>query len=445
MKLFSYRYLPVNVYIGYSAFVLVSFFLGPIEYKDMNSLLLMAFLLPMLILFCVGFILGARGDYNQRVDTALGRRNSFARVRRLVHFLLALAALASMIQWYAFISSGGGLSFDGIGESYVAGYEGYERGQATIDAAYILNIFQQAFTLLALLFGFYYYSVLGRISRGLFVFIVSTYLLVNVLGVGKQKYLGDLVVFTAFLMAINFAAKGRKFKLSSMLLVGGGACVIFFLFVEILRQRYQAAGISIDNIYEKAHHLVVWNHESWILGVVDTDYALALGIFLGYFTNGLNGLFLSLTLPFEWSYLVGNSYSLGRVIEIFLSANGAILEHTYPYRVGEVYGWEFDKWHSLFAWLASDFSFPGVVLLTPVFSYIYARVWIQAVSASNPFAGPLFIYFSMGLVFSYANNQLMHSLSGVMVLFVLLVGWLFSRNRVTPSQSAPPAQGDRAS
>ncbi|MFJ3076100.1 MULTISPECIES: hypothetical protein [Pseudomonas] len=441
MKWFSYRYLPVNIYIGYSVFVLASFFLGPIEYKGMDSVLLMTFLLPMLVLFAVGFLMGARGDYNLLVDTQAGRLNALFRVNRLVKLLLLFAAVASVVQWYGFISSGGGLSLDGIGESYVAGYEGYERGQATVDAAYILNIFLQVFITLALLFGFYYYSVMGRLGKTTFLFIVMTYLLVNVLGVGKQKYLGDLVIFSFFLFAINAAARRLRVKLWSAVVGGVFGCVVFFLFVEILRQRYQAAGISIDNIYEKVHPLVYWNYESWVIGVVGEDYALALGIFLGYFTNGLNGLYLSLTLPFEWSYLVGNSYSLGRIVEIFTGASGAVLEHTYPYRVGEVYGWEFDKWHSLFAWMASDFTFPGVVLLTPVFAYVYARVWLQAVAASNPFSGPLFIYLSMGLVFSYSNNQLMHSLSGVMVLVVLLLGWLLSRNRAVALRT-PLRQGE---
>lgn len=429
MKWFSYRYLPANIYILYSAFVLGSLFFGPIEYKGMDSVLLMSFLLPMLFLFIVGFVIGGRGDFNQFTDTAAGRLNSMQRIGRVVKLLLVIAAVSSAAQWYSFISSGGGLSLDGIGESYVAGYEGYERGKATIDAAYILNIFLQTFMTLALLFGFYYYSVLSRVLKIVFIFVVLTYLLVNVLGVGKQKYLGDLVIFGAFLLAINCAARRKRISLKWLALGGAAGGVIFFVFVEILRQRYQAANISIDNIYEKVHPLVYWNYDAWVISLVGSDYALPLGIFLGYFTNGLNGLYLSLTLPFEWSYMFGNSYSLGRVVEIFTGGNGDILSRTYPYRVGEVYGWEFDKWHSLFSWLASDLTFLGVVLLAPVFAFVYARVWLQAVSGSNPYSGPLFIYLSMGLIFSYSNNQLMHSLSGVMVLVYLVLGWWRSSNQ----------------
>ncbi|MDT4856068.1 hypothetical protein FQZ97_904440 [compost metagenome] len=229
-------------------------------------------------------------------------------------------------------------------------------------------------------------------------------------------------------MLINLAAKGRKFKMLTFCVAGIVSLLVFFLFVEILRQRYLAAGIGLDNIYEKTHPLISWNEESLVSSLVGEDYALALGIFLGYFTNGLYGLYLSLTLPFEWSYFVGNSYSLGRIVEIALSADGSILEHTYPYRVGVTYGWGFDKWHSMFAWLASDITFLGILLLAPLFSFLYARLWLQAIKASNPFAGPLFIYLSLGLIFSYANNQIMHGLAGVIVLAVLLLGWGVSRN-----------------
>jgi hypothetical protein len=87
----------------------------------------------------------------------------------------------------------------------------------------------------------------------------------------------------------------------------------------------------------------------------------------------------------------------------------------------------------LFAWLASDITFIGVLFLVPLFAFLYARLWLQAIKSSNPFSGPLFVYLSLGLIFSYANNQIMHTLAGVIVLLVLLAGWIFSRNLSHPS------------
>jgi len=427
MKIFSYRYLPLNIYIGYSFFVLVSLFVGPMKYKDLDYLLLGSFIALLVFLFWLGYIVGARGDYRQGSNHFEARSVSYQRIGRFLSMLLALGVISSIGQWYSFLASGGELNLDGIGKSYVEGYEGYERGQANIDASYIFNIFDQALAALILLFSFYYFRVMGATARYAFLFVVATYLLINVVGTGKQKHLGDVVIFTFFCIIVNLATIGRKFKVWSLAAAAVVASFVFLMFVEILRQRYLAAGISLDNIYEKTHPLIIWDEASLLSSLVGTDYALALGIFLGYFTNGLYGLYLSLTLPFEWTYFVGNSYSLGRIVEIAFSADGSILEHTYPYRVGLTYGWGFDKWHSLFAWLASDISFFGVLFLTPLFSFLYARLWLQAIKASNPFAGPLFIYLSLGLIFSYANNQIMHGLAGVIVLVVLLAGWILSR------------------
>lgn len=429
MKIISYRYLPLNLYFAYSFFVLACLFVGPIKYKGLDYSVLIAFIFSLNFLLFVGYVLGARGEHWNNFKSGRELRLfSFQRIKRLFNFLLLAAVISSMTKWYFAMAAGIDLSLDNIGGKYFEFYDGYERGKAVVDLFYVLNIFDQALVVLVILLSFYYFGVLGKTGRLAFLFIVVTYILINVVATGKQKYLGDVVIFAFFSVAINFAAKGVRLK-PSVFFVGGVAAVIVFLaFVEILRQRYAAIGIGLDNIYEKVHPLIVWDDTSLVLDLVSADYALAFSMFLMYLTNGLYGLYLSLTLPFEWTYFVGNSYSLGRIVEIAFSNSGAVLEHTYPYRVGVIYGWGFDKWHSLFSWLASDITFLGVLFLAPVFSFFYARLWLQAIKASNPFSGPLFIYLSLGLIFSYANNQIMHTLAGVIVLFFLLVGWVFSRN-----------------
>lgn len=428
MKIFSYRYLPLNIYLGYTVFVVASLLVGPIEYKNLDYFVLFPFISVLVLLFSFGYIAGARGSYRQGSIGFENRAVCYQRVEGFISVLLVFGVISSVGQWLSFLALGGELNFGNVGENYVKGYEGYERGQASVDFFYILNIFDQAVASLILIFSFYYFRVMRAPARFAFFFVVATYLLINVVGTGKQKYLGDVAIFTFFCALINFVVSDKRFSFRVFIVTAGVVLFVLLLFVEILRQRYLAAGIGIDNIYEKTHPLINWDESSLIFNLVGSDYALAVGIFLGYFTNGLYGLYLSLTLPFEWTFFVGNSYSLGRIVEIATSSNAAVLEHTYPYRVGAVYGWGFDKWHSLFAWMASDITFLGVLFFAPLFAFLYARVWLQAIKASNPFAGPLFMYFSLGLIFSYANNQIMHGLSGVMVLVVLFSGWVGARN-----------------
>lgn len=442
MKILGYRYLPLNFYILYSLFVFMCLFVGPIEYRDMDYLVLLPFVACVLFLFVVGYMLGARGKlHTQRMLHE--RQVTYRRVARYITIMLVLGSIGSFMHLYSFFSSGGGLNLNNIGENYVAGYAGYERGQAKVDLMYIVNILDQALSVIVILLCFYYFTVMRKLSRLAFLFVVATYLLVNVIGSGKQKYLGDVVIFTFFCLMVNLAAKRVRVKASLVILSGLAIFIVFMIFIEVLRQRYAAAGISLDNIHEKVHQLISWDADSTIFRWVSIDYGLALGIFVGYFTNGLYGLYLSLTLPFEWTYFVGNSYSLARIAEIVVSSDGLILDQTYPYRVGLEYGWGLDKWHSLFAWLASDITFIGVLALTPIFSFFYARLWLQSVRASNPLAGPLFIYFSMGLIFSYSNNQIMHGLAGVLVLFALLIGWSWFEARGSrPSVDQAQLNGD---
>lgn len=442
MKIFSYRYAPLSFYVFYSLFVFFCLFVGPIKYKGIDYVVLIGYVFGMLILFTVGFIFGAKGIFREQGNIYLSRRYCYNRVKSFVSALLFFGAISAITKAYIFLFVGRGLDFGNIGANYVAGYENYVRGQARVDILYILNILEQVISVLSILMCFYYYSVLGKLSRYVFICTVLIYLVANVVESGKQKYLGDIIVFLFFCTMVNCAAKDKKIKPSFLILCSLSAGFVSWLFIEILRQRYEAVGINLGNIGSRVHILMSWDESSEIINWVSKDYGLALGILLGYFTNGLYGLYLSLTLPFEWSYFVGNSYSLGRIAEILTSEDGAVLKHTYPYRVSVEYGWGFDKWHSLFSWMASDISFTGVLILTPVFAYIYAKLWLQAVRASNPFAGALFFYLSMGLIFSYSNNQIMHGLAGVIVLFILLAGWLIFRCRIS-SYSSPTSESSK--
>ena len=427
MKIFGYRYLPLTSYLCYSVFVVFCFLVAPVEYFGIDYFVLIAYLAALILLFSIGYLYGAKGPMEVAAGGSDGCRSpryfSYLRVQGLIRLLLTTSVIGVLAQAYALLASGVEFSLATIGANYVNYYDGYERGTADIGLTYILDIFRQAVSVLTVLFGIFYYRFLSRLERYTVILIITSYLFINVIGSGKQKYLGDVVIFFTYCAMINFAAMRRRVRLRRIAWLSIAAALIFVLFVEILKQRYVAAEIELADMNRISHHLITWDEQALIFEWLGIEYGFALGSFLTYFTQGLYGLYLSFTLPFEWTFFVGNSYSLGRITEIILGENKMILESTYPYRVGEVYGWGLSKWHSLFAWLASDVTFVGVLLMSPLFSYFYARVWVGAVSGVNAFSGPLFIYLSLGLVFSYANNQIMHGLAGVMVLLVLVLGW----------------------
>jgi len=433
MKIFSYRYLPLNIYSAFTCFTIASLMGGPVIYKEINYTILLAYIAMLMIIFSIGYIWGAKGSlYATATEGTSNAENKFKlylRIRPLFRLLIICSIASFIIQWYSFVISGGVINIEKMGESYINSYANYERGQAQIGLVYILNIFNQSLVSMTLLFGIYYIKNLNNTYRWMFVFIIVSYLLIYVVALGKQKYFGDLIVFIFFFIFINQAAQRRRQKYAHLISISMLCLVAFIVFVEILNQRYMAVGIGLHNISEKAHPLISWDQTSIFFDVFGEKYGFAIGVFQFYFTNGLYGLSLCLQLPFEWTYFVGNSYSLSRVLEILSGDSLNIVEYSYPYRAGVELGWGADKWHSLFAWLASDITFIGVLVLTLFFARFYAKLWIEAIRSSNPFSGPLFIYFSLGLVFSYANNQLMHTLESVIVLFCLLLGRLYSNMR----------------
>lgn len=422
MNLFRYRYAPLVAYLAFAGFVVCCLLLGPVKFRDIGYGLLLSFLAAYLALFFIGFVIGGRGKF--RIDIWRRKALSHANYLSLNSFigrLLFFAFIYTCYSWVSTLASGVSLSMSDMGQNYSEAYAGYVRGSASIDYKYILNIIFQAIVTLSILFGISYFREMATHRRYMLLFIVFSYVAVNMLSVGKQKYLGDIVLYASAAVAVSMAANESRVSVKRVLQVSGILLAAVALFTEIQTQRYNFAGTGVNNIAQRIHPLMTWDVNSPLVTLLGEEYGFGLGSFLVYFSNGLYGLYLSLTLPFEWTYFFGNSYSVGRIVEILIGQDGAILHHTYPYRVDITYGWGFDKWHSAFAWFASDVGFFGVLFLTPFFAAFYARLWREAVNSLNPVSAPLFIYLSMGLAFSFSNNQIFHTLSGVIVFFVLLV------------------------
>lgn len=420
----NYRYLPLTVYLSFSLYTIACLFLGPVTYQGISYLLLLGFLGMFLALFSAGYLWGARGRFSASSSERIkASKDAFAKIRRIFRWLLLWSCASSIVKWAILLTSHATIGFDSIGDAYSEGYRDYVRGEASIGPSYILNIFDQSIVLLAVIIGLAYYRSLPRRSRLGLLFVLISFVLANMLGSGKQVYIGYLAIY-ASVAGLRYAAIQRKQITAKTVFVAlTGTAAVLLSMVEVLRQRYEYAGVSLANVRLRSHPLMIWDVDSPLVRMVGDNYGLAIGYLTTYFTNGLYGLYLSLTLPFEWSYFMGSSYSLGRIAEIVTGSNGAILERTYPFRVGEAYGWGMTKWHSAFSWIASDIGFVGILLLTPFFAAAYARLWKEAVNSVNPYAAPLFMYLSLGLAFSFANNQMVHAMSGVLVLSFLCWKW----------------------
>jgi hypothetical protein len=102
----------------------------------------------------------------------------------------------------------------------------------------------------------------------------------------------------------------------------------------------------------------------------------------------------------------------------------------------EKYGWNaYAQWSSIYPWIASDVSFPGVFVVVFLIGRLFAQSWADTLRGSNPFAVSIFAQFVLMLLYFPANNQLLQSGEGVTCFVGTLVAWRLTRRKVREDQA----------
>lgn len=409
------RYLPLFVYSLFLLVTFLAFEFSPIQYKEMKAFPTFFFVVGIFLVTNIGFIAGVKGEIYPRESM---REHSYYRIRKIIGLLLILTTVLCAKDWLAFIASGRNLDLTNVGANYVNAYAGYVRGSAEVGVLYVLDILESSIVTLTLILAITYQRRLSQLSLYALYFIIFTYLTLNVVADGKQKYLGDILIFYVSATMLVLGADETVVRKSHIVWFVLVFAIAIAGFAYLLNSRYSAIGLDATNIVENLNNASYWDRDAWVLKLTGEGFGFGLSMFLSYFTIGIYGLSVCLAMPFQWTYFIGSSYAVSRVFEVMLGIGNDLSNGTYPARAAE-YGWGLEKWHSAYSWLASDFTFPGVIIISCIISFAYGRVWNRALNSLNPLAGPIFVYLTLGLFFSFSNNQLVHSLSGVITLMIL--------------------------
>jgi len=94
------------------------------------------------------------------------------------------------------------------------------------------------------------------------------------------------------------------------------------------------------------------------------------------------------------------------------------------------YGWKpYGNWHSIYPWLASDFSFPGTLIIVFIIGHLFAKSWLDTLRGANPFAVAALAQFITMLVYFPANNQVAQGGESWTAFTGILLLWLSTRRR----------------
>jgi hypothetical protein len=428
-------FFPLKAFSAYIAFTVLLALLGPVTYVDFKSVQIAAYMGCFLGIFALGYTAGTSIKVPTAPYSQFGEEQALQVVK-----LCILTSFLYKCQELIFLPANVSLdlSVEAIGEAYANYYGDYVRGSGNYDLKFIVGIFFYLPLQVTLILGLYYFRRLSNTYKLLVLGTIILLILVNVFGQGKQKQFGDVLIFGLSVLALKIATyKRSRLRILFGALAVGSAGVLVLLVV--LYSRYSALDLDIENINRVTHPLLAYDAEHPTFKVLGNTAGLPVAVFCMYLTGGYQGLSLAFDQPFVWTHGIGHSYALTVFVNKVLGLPASVLD-SYPYRVGAATAWDEAKWHSAFAWFASDLTFVGALLLFVFVAYIYAQCWKEAVMFNNPTSIMLFSVLNLGLVFVPANNQLFHSPESYLSVILVFTVWALTRGgfNAGANKSLPP-------
>ena len=174
--------------------------------------------------------------------------------------------------------------------------------------------------------------------------------------------------------------------------------------------------------------LVTAHLNDWVVALMPAVFGRAVIALAGYLTQGYYGLSLALEQPYAPTYGLGGSQFLARVGSR-LTGSSRFEDRPYPMRVERSDGWDaYGLWSSFYAWVASDVTFPGVLVLMALIGRLLAMSWLDTLEGSNFFAVGAFAVLTLMVVYLPANDQLLSSAESAVGFLGLLALWLWTRS-----------------
>lgn len=424
-------YAPLKLILS---FIIITFSLviwGPVEYYMFPMGKTALFIFSVILAMVVGYTYGVATGVSPAKS---GRVGGEVLVRRLFDFSLIVSIIALLISIGSAILSGQlNTDISTIGDAYASGYENYERNAGSYSLTFIIYSLSLPFNFISIVLGLYYFFSLGKIRQISVLFLIIASLLFYIVGSGKQKQLGDIIIYIISIAAIKYGVRRKPIKIKWIALAAVFGVVGLMAFVAILGQRYSVLGVDIANINQRINDRVYFDRTHPVFTIFGPSYGLNLAMFSTYLSQGYYGLGLSLETDWKWTHFLGFSYSISVIANRLFGVEWE-WPNTLIVQVANSTGWDESKWNTIFPYYATDFTFPGTVVIFGYFAYVYARAWNSAIKYENPFSILVFSLLTMGALFIPANNQLLHSPGGLFTTALVTALYLtFGRQFNRPS------------
>lgn len=385
------NYFPIKILLGFLIFTEILFFAGPINYKINNTFVLILFFIIVNLALYIGYTKGV--STNKITKCNLSKRTIY---------LLLFAGLVLNIQNTSTMLATHNLqlSLDTIifaltnpGDAYhveeVKGIEG-----SLIWA--ILSPIRWA----SIPIGIFYWSKLNRFWKSIILFTIFI-VIISWLGIGTRKGLLDIILVTAF---SGFAKYHRiitrpKNRMIFIILIISSITLFLFYFVYSNMSRYTFTDISdLSEVYMNKH-----DYKTIYLENVNPIFLATMGQITDYLCQG----YFALSKGIEIGIITPTLFSMSW-FSIFIGQKLGIDPTNSTYMVMlEQFGIDrYINWHSIYLWLANEFTFLLVPFIIYIIGLYFGRIWKDCIAGNNPWSYSLMTLFVIMIFYFFANNQI---------------------------------------
>lgn len=379
---------PFRILFIFLVFTEVLFFIGPNKYYISNNWGLAIYLIIVNLALYFGYSLGVKKfvpSEHKINDTT-------------IHVFLIIG-FVSIIRTTINTWANHGLSFsidtivNGIlnpGEAYSAKGDVYYGSFIDMTLLYPFK-----FTIIPL--GLYFWKRLPKLYKG--IVIIGVFLqIVQGLGVGVRKQVLDvlLIFFFSYIAIkpniIENPQKRRWIRLASI-----GFIIVFLIYFTFsIASRYgygwnemlSLSGTAPRGVYIK--YLPPW-------------LVYALQVITSYLCQGYYALAEGLEMGIKEIAMFGDSW-----VSIYYSKKFFGYDPTPMTYMASLEAIGIDmrvNWHTMYLWLANQYTFIGVPIVIFIIGYFFAQVWNDAVYGKNGYSMIMISFFIVMVFYMFANNQ----------------------------------------
>ena len=398
------QYAPLKLLLSFLVFTEVLVFIGPIDYPINNPIFLILYLIIVNLSFYWGYKRGVSHFRPSRYRFKMSTVQLFI----IFGFILNIMRLVEL--WSR---RGLSISLSTIALAIINPGEVYYSESMEAVSSGLLSTILSPITWAVLPIGLYKWKDISLFYKVLVVLVILVQV-ITWLGMGTRKGLMDLIIIIAFFSFLNYSNKYGGSKISKRNVLWIIVSIITFIsyFVISNLSRYGLTASEI-NQFDINHTIRPFysNTPHWLL--------VSLININGYLCQGYYSLSIALTegilfptfLGMSWfTMVIASKFGYNPMPDTYL----ALLEQ---------YGIDsHTNWHTIYVWLANDFTFIGVPFIIFIVGLMFARTWCECVKGDNEVAVPLFALFLIMVFYFFANNQV---LSFSFMPFV--TWWLFYR------------------